>query len=68
MAAPTATYYRTAQLVPLFERMLALCKLKKEESLVIVSDPDSNQEYVAAMFAAGRSFESDQASSTAHSR
>ena len=59
MAAPTSTYYRSAQLVPLFQRMLALCKLKKEESIVIVSDPDSNQEYAAAMFAAARSFESD---------
>src|SRR3954451_8919989 len=39
--------------------MLGLCKLKKEESIVIVSDPDSNQEYAAAMFAAARSFESD---------
>lgn len=59
MAAPTSTYYRSAQLVPLFQRMLELCKLKKEESIVIVSDPDSNQEYAAAMFAAARSFESD---------
>jgi 2,5-dihydroxypyridine 5,6-dioxygenase len=59
VAAPTSTYYRSAQLVPLFQRMLKLCKLKKEESIVIVSDPDSNQEYAAAMFAAARSFESD---------
>jgi 2,5-dihydroxypyridine 5,6-dioxygenase len=59
VAAPTSTYYRSAQLVPLFQRMLDLCKLKKEESIVIVSDPDSNQEYAAAMFAAARSFESD---------
>jgi 2,5-dihydroxypyridine 5,6-dioxygenase len=59
VAAPTSTYYRSAQLVPLFQRMLELCKLKKEESIVIVSDPDSNQEYAAAMFAAARSFESD---------
>jgi 2,5-dihydroxypyridine 5,6-dioxygenase len=59
VAAPTSTYYRSAQLVPLFQRMLALCKLKKEESIVVVSDPDSNQEYAAAMFAAARSFESD---------
>jgi 2,5-dihydroxypyridine 5,6-dioxygenase len=59
VAAPTATYYRSAQLVPLFQRMLELCKLKKDESLIIVSDPDSNQEYAAAMFSAGRSFEAD---------
>jgi 2,5-dihydroxypyridine 5,6-dioxygenase len=59
MAAPTATYYRSTQLVPLFQRMLDMCKLRKDESLVIVSDPDSNQEYAAAMFAAGRSFGSD---------
>jgi 2,5-dihydroxypyridine 5,6-dioxygenase len=59
VAAPTSTYYRSAQLVPLFQRMMSLCKLKKEESIVIVSDPDSNQEYAAAMFAAARSFESD---------
>jgi 2,5-dihydroxypyridine 5,6-dioxygenase len=59
VAAPTSTYYRSAQLVPLFQRMLKLCKLSKDESIVIVSDPDSNQEYAAAMFAAARSFESD---------
>jgi 2,5-dihydroxypyridine 5,6-dioxygenase len=59
MAAPTATLYRSTQLVPLFQRMLALCKLQDSETFVIVSDPDSNQEYVAAMFAAGRSFGSD---------
>jgi 2,5-dihydroxypyridine 5,6-dioxygenase len=59
VAAPTSTYYRSAQLVPVFQRMLALCKLKKEESIIIVSDPDSNQEYAAAMFSAARSFESD---------
>ena len=59
MAAPMSTYYRSTQLVPLFQRMLAMCKLQKEESIVIVSDPDSNQEYAAAMFAAARSFGSD---------
>lgn len=59
MAVPTATTYRTAQLVPLFQRMLEKCRLREDESLVIVSDPDTNQEYVAAMFAAGRSFGSD---------
>jgi 2,5-dihydroxypyridine 5,6-dioxygenase len=59
MATSTATHYRSTQLVPLFQRMLALCKLKDDESLVIVTDPDSNQEYAAAMFAAGRSFGAD---------
>src|SRR6202051_772792 len=54
-----ATYYRTAQLVPLFQRMLERCKLTKDETILIVSDPDSNQEYVAAMFAAARSFGAD---------
>lgn len=59
MHAPAANNYRTAQLVPLFQRMLEKCKLRKDESLIIVSDPDSNQEYVSAMFAAGRTFGSD---------
>ena len=56
MPAPTATTYKTAELVPLFTRMLEKCKLKSEESLVIVSDPDTNQEYTAAMYGATRSF------------
>lgn len=59
MHSPASSLYRSTQLVPLFERMLRLCKLREDESLVVVSDPDSNQEYVAAMFAAGRSFGSD---------
>ena len=59
MAAPTATTYKTAELVPLFSRMLSLCKLKESESLVILSDPDTNQEYTAAMYGAARSFGSD---------
>ncbi len=59
MHAPAATSYRTAQLVPLFQRMLERCKLTEDESLIIVSDPDSNQEYISAMFAAGRSFGAD---------
>ena len=59
MGVPTATYFRTAQLVPLFQRMLERCKLTEDETILVVSDPDSNQEYVAAMFAAARSFGAD---------
>ena len=57
--AMSATYYQTAQLVPLFEKMLRKCKLSPSESLVILSDPDSNVEYAAAMYAAGRSLGGD---------
>jgi hypothetical protein len=59
VAVPTATHFRTAQLVPLFQRMLERCKLTKDETILVVSDPDSNQEYAAAMFAAARSFGAD---------
>ena len=59
MAAPTATSYKIAELVPLFTRMLELCELKDSESLVILSDPDTNQEYTAAMCRAARSFGAD---------
>jgi 2,5-dihydroxypyridine 5,6-dioxygenase len=54
MAITTATAYKTAELVPLFERMLALCKLRAGESLVILMEPESNQEYAAAMYGAAR--------------
>jgi 2,5-dihydroxypyridine 5,6-dioxygenase len=57
--AMTATYYQTAQLVPLFEKMLRRCKLSSSESLVVLSDPDSNVEYAAAVYAAGRSLGAD---------
>jgi len=46
------TYYRTAQLVPLFQRMLERCKVNADETVLVVTDPDTNQEYAAAMFAA----------------
>ena len=59
MGVPTATYFRTAQLVPLFQKMLERCKVHKDETVLVVSDPDSNQEFVAAMFAAARSFGAD---------
>ena len=36
-----------------------LCELKDSESLVILSDPDTNQEYTAAMCRAARSFGAD---------
>ena len=45
--------------MPLFQRMLKRCKLTEDETILVVSDPDSNQEYVAAMFAAARSFGAD---------
>src|ERR1700733_4579949 len=54
MSVATATAFRTAELVPLFRRMFELCKLKPTESLVIVTEPDSNQEYAAAMYGAAR--------------
>jgi 2,5-dihydroxypyridine 5,6-dioxygenase len=53
------TYYRTAQLVPLFQRMLERCKVNADETVLVVTDPDTNQEYAAAMFAAARSFGAD---------
>jgi 2,5-dihydroxypyridine 5,6-dioxygenase len=59
MAAPMNTYYRTAQLVPLFQRMLERCKVNADETVLVVTDPDTNQEYAAAMFAAARSFNAD---------
>jgi 2,5-dihydroxypyridine 5,6-dioxygenase len=59
VAAPMNTYYRTAQLVPLFQRMLERCKVKADETVLVVTDPDTNQEYAAAMFAAARSFNAD---------
>lgn len=59
MAAPMNTYYRTAQLVPLFQRMLERCQVKADETVLVVTDPDTNQEYAAAMFAAARSFGAD---------
>jgi len=54
MGSPTATYFRTAQLVPLFQKMLERCKVHKDETVLVVSDPDSNQEFVAAMFASDK--------------
>jgi 2,5-dihydroxypyridine 5,6-dioxygenase len=59
VAAPMNTYYRTAQLVPLFQRMLERCKVNADETVLVVTDPDTNQEYAAAMFAAARSFGAD---------
>jgi 2,5-dihydroxypyridine 5,6-dioxygenase len=53
------TYYRTAQLVPLFQRMLERCKVDADETVLVVTDPDTNQEYAAAMFAAARTFNAD---------
>jgi 2,5-dihydroxypyridine 5,6-dioxygenase len=54
MAVATATAYRTAELVPLFRRMLDLCRLSSQESLVILTEPETNQEYAAAMYGAAR--------------
>jgi 2,5-dihydroxypyridine 5,6-dioxygenase len=59
MAVQNASHLKTAELVPLFERMLRLCKLETTESLLILTEPDSNQEYAAAMFGAGRSLGAD---------
>ena len=59
MSAPTATAFKTASLVPLFGRMLELCKLHSDESLVILSDPDTNQEYTAATYGAASAIGAD---------
>ena len=59
MSVATATSFRTAELVPLFRRMFDLCKLKPTESLVILTEPDTNQEYAAAMYGAARGIGSD---------
>jgi 2,5-dihydroxypyridine 5,6-dioxygenase len=54
MSINTATAYKTAELVPLFRRMLDLCKLRLTESLVIITEPETNQEYAAAVYGAAR--------------
>jgi len=59
MSVATATSFRTAELVPLFQRMFDLCKLRPTESLVILTEPDTNQEYAAAMYGAARGIGSD---------
>jgi 2,5-dihydroxypyridine 5,6-dioxygenase len=59
MSVATATAFRTAELVPLFRRMFELCKLKPTESLVILTEPDTNQEYSAAMYGAARGVGAD---------
>lgn len=59
MSVTTATAYRTAELVPLFRRMLELCKLKPTESLVILTEPEANQDYAAAMYGAAREVGAD---------
>jgi len=59
MAVETATAFRTGELVPLFRKMLDLCKLKSSESLVILTEPTSNQEYAAAAYGAARGIGAD---------
>lgn len=59
MAVETATAFRTGELVPLFRKMLDLCKLKSTESLVILTEPTSNQEYAAAAYGAARGIGAD---------
>jgi 2,5-dihydroxypyridine 5,6-dioxygenase len=59
MAVETATAFRTGELVPLFQRMMALCKLKPTESLVVLTEPTSNQEYAAAAYGAARGIGAD---------
>jgi 2,5-dihydroxypyridine 5,6-dioxygenase len=55
----TATAFKTAELVPMFRNMFELCKLNPTESLVLVTEPDSNQEYAAAMYGAARGIGAD---------
>ncbi|MFB5147980.1 hypothetical protein WJH60_00185 [Burkholderia orbicola] len=59
MSVTTATAYKTAELVPLFRRMLELCKLKKTESLVVLTEPEANQDYAAAIYGAARDIGSE---------
>ena len=40
MSVETATHYRTATLVPLFQKMLERCKVKEDETVLVVTDPD----------------------------
>lgn len=54
MSVTTATAFKTTELVPLFRRMLELCKLKATESLIVLTEPDANQDYAAALYGAAR--------------
>jgi 2,5-dihydroxypyridine 5,6-dioxygenase len=59
MTVTTAVAFRTAELVPLFRRMFELCKLKSTESLVILMEPEANQDYAAAAYGAARELGAD---------
>ena len=50
-----------AELVPLFQRMLTLCRVAPGESLVILAEPESNELYAGATFAAARALGADVA-------
>ena len=52
MSTNHASAFQSAELVPLFARMLDLCKLRSDESLVILTEPGANQDYAAAMYGA----------------
>ncbi|HLY55324.1 MAG TPA: leucyl aminopeptidase [Stellaceae bacterium] len=54
MTVATASAFKTAEIVPLFRRMLDLCKLQPSESLVLLTEPETNQDYAAAFYAAAR--------------
>lgn len=54
MTVTTASAFKTAEIVPLFKRMLELCKLQSTEALVILTEPEANQEYAAAIYGAAR--------------
>jgi 2,5-dihydroxypyridine 5,6-dioxygenase len=59
MSVTTATAYRTAELVPMFRKALQLCRLQGDESLVILTEPEANQDYAAAIYGASREIGAD---------
>ena len=59
MSVTTATAYRTAELVPMFRKALQLCRLQADESLVILTEPEANQDYAAAIYGASREIGAD---------
>ena len=59
MSVTTATAYRTTELVPMFRKALELCRLRADESLVILTEPEANQDYAAAVYGAARDIGAD---------
>ena len=59
MSVTTATAYRTTELVPMFRKALELCRLRADKSLVILTEPEANQDYAAAVYGAARDIGAD---------